>query len=505
MSDDSDGFAGLLLGSGVFVFLGWVIDRAVRFGARIAIARGFGKVDYGVVSLGATILAMGSTFALLGLHVGVSRYLPRDESAAFKRGIILSGIQIILPVALVIGGIIVIFAEPLAVTLLKSKEQAQLFRIFGFGIPFATTVKYAINVVRGQQSSEAKIILQNITIPILQFTGIAIAYAGTFGRIGIAWAYTVSYVLATFLSLYYMQKHTPLFKPIKPTYIHKELFEFSIPLLFTSVMFMLLTDIDTAMLGYFKTPSAIAEYNVAYPISFLLLIVLESFTFLFIPILSELHSNNKFARMRSIYQLLTKWVVFLTIPLFLLIIAYPHKIIEFTFGEAYSAASTAMIILSLGFFTRAVVGPNGATLTAIGRTRLHAYDTAVATILNIFLNLVLIPRFSYLGAAVATAVSYILLNVLYSYQVYVETGILPVSRRTLRPLIGITIISLVAYVVSEIPSTLWGFLALFTGYSVAFVGVIVAFGGITSEERLLFDSMEDRLGIDLSAVKRLVS
>jgi O-antigen/teichoic acid export membrane protein len=505
MSDDSDGFVGLLLGSGMFVFFGWIIDRAVRFGARLAIARGFGKVDYGAVSLGATVLAMGSTFALLGLHVGVSRYLPRDESAAFKRGIILSGAQIILPAALVVGGIVVIFAEPLAVTLLKSKEQAYLLRIFGFGIPFATTVKFAINVVRGQQSSEAKIILQNITIPVLQFTGIAIAYAGTFGRIGIAWAYTASYVLATLLSLYYMKKHTPLFRRIKPTYLHKELFSFSIPLLFTSVMFMILTDIDTAMLGYFNTPSEIAEYNVAYPISFLLLVFLESFAFLFIPILSELHSDEKFRRMRSIYQLLTKWVIFLTIPLFLLIISYPHRIIELTFGKEYLVASTTMIILSCGFFVRAVAGPNGATLIAIGRTRLHAYYTAVATILNILLNLILIPRFSYLGAAVATAISYVLLNALYSYQVYIVTGILPVSRRTLRPLVGITIISSIAYVVSEIPSSLWAFLALFTGYIVAFVGVIVVFGGITSEERLLLDSIEERLGIDLSVIKRLVS
>jgi hypothetical protein len=44
MSDDADGFVGLLLGSGLFVFLDWIIDRAVRFGARLAIARGFGKV-----------------------------------------------------------------------------------------------------------------------------------------------------------------------------------------------------------------------------------------------------------------------------------------------------------------------------------------------------------------------------------------------------------------------------------------------------------------------------
>lgn len=504
MSDDSDSFIELLLSSGVFVFLGWIIDRGVRFGGRLFIARGFGKADYGAVSLGATILAMGSTFALLGLHVGVSRYLPRNDSAAFKRGVILSAAQIILPAGLIIGGLVVLFAEPIAVMLLDGQEQANLLRVFGFGIPFATTVKFSINIVRGQKHSDAKVVIENIAIPLVQFIGIAVAYAGALNRIGVASAYTVSYVIATLLAVYYVGKHTPLFEQTGATYIREELFFFSLPLLFTSVMFMLLTDIDTAMLGYFDTQSAIAEYNVAYPISFLLLVFLQSSSFLFIPILSELHSNDRRQRMGSIYQLLTKWVIFFTSPLFFLTIAYPTKVIKITFGEAYVTAATALLILSIGFFFRAAAGPNGATLTAIGRTRLHLYDTAVATIMNILLNLVLIPRYSYLGAAVATTTSYILLNVLYSYQVYVETGIVPVSRQTVRPIIGLVVVSAGAFAISGVPSTIWEYLALFGGYGLSVISVIVLFGGIGSEEILLVESAEDRLGIDLSILKRIV-
>ncbi len=504
MPDDSDGFVGLLLGSGVIVFFGWIIDRAVLFGARLILARGFGKVDYGAISLGATMLAMGSTFALLGLHVGVSRYLPRNDSPTFKRGVILSAIQVVLPASLLVGGLTVFFAEPLAVTFLDGAEQAPLLRVFGFGIPFATTVKLAINVVRGQQHSDAKVVIENVAIPVCQFAGIGLAFVGAFGPVAVAWAYTASYVAATVLALYYVRKHTPLFESVGSTRLRRELLSFSLPLLFTSVMFMLLTDIDTMMLGYFDTPTAVAEYNVAYPLSFLLLAVLESFSFLFVPVLSQLHADNQQGRMRSVYQLLTKWVIFLTTPLFLLAVSYSHEIIALTFGEAYVASATALVVLSIGFFFRAVVGPSGSTLTAIGRTSLHVYDTAGVTALNIVLNLLLIPRFSYLGAAVATTVCYVVLNILYASQVYLETGIVPVSRRTLRPLAGLTIVSVAAYAISGVPTALWQYLVLFVGYGVAVLAVIALLGGITDDELVLLENVEERLSLDLTAVKRIL-
>lgn len=505
MSDDYDSLAGLLFRSGVFVFFGWIIDRGVRFGGRVIIARGFGKVDYGNIALGATILAMGSTVALLGLHAGVSRYLPRDDSVEFKRGVILSATQIVLPAALVIGALLTTFAEPLAVIFFGSRTQAHLLRVFAFGIPFATFVKLTIDVIRGQQRSNAKIALENITVPVVQFFGIAVALTLGLGRVAVAWVYTVSYGAAALLAIYYLRRYTPLFKPADATYIRRELLKFSVPMLFTSVMFMLLSDIDTAMLGYFDTPSVIAEYNVAYPLSFLLVAILESLAFLFIPVLSRLHSDRHLEEMNNMYQLLTKWIIFLTTPAFLLFISYPEKIILITFGETYVAAATAMIILSTGFFVRTITGPNGATITAIGRTKLHLYDTSAVTMLNIVLNLILIPRYSYVGAAVATAVCYIALNVIYSYQVYAELGIVPVSNRTLRPLLGLFGISTVAYVFSGIPSALWEYFALFAGYGVAFVCVLVFFRGIGSDEALLLNNIEERFGIDLTFLRRLVN
>lgn len=47
------------------------------------------------------------------------------------------------------------------------------------------------------------------------------------------------------------------------------------------------------------------------------------------------------------------------------------------------------------------------------------------------LNLALIPKYGYLGAGVATAISYVTLNLLYSAQLYRETGIHPYHRTCL--------------------------------------------------------------------------
>jgi Na+-driven multidrug efflux pump len=89
--------------------------------------------------------------------------------------------------------------------------------------------------------------------------------------------------------------------------------------------------------------------------------------------------------------------------------------------------------IAIGFFTHAVPGPNVNALTATGKTRLIMWDNLAAGDTNIVLNVLLIPQYGLLGAAIATAVAYGGLNLLYSVQLYRLTGIHPVTLSLLKP------------------------------------------------------------------------
>ena len=93
------------------------------------------------------------------------------------------------------------------------------------------------------------------------------------------------------------------------------------------------------------------------------------------------------------------------------------------FGEEYADGRIALAILCVGQLTNALVGSVGFLLNMTGNERDVAKGFAIAAIINIALNLVLIPLFGIEGAAFATAVSMMVWNVLLYRQARAKLGI----------------------------------------------------------------------------------
>ncbi|EMA06585.1 polysaccharide biosynthesis protein [Haloarcula vallismortis ATCC 29715] len=114
-----------------------------------------------------------------------------------------------------------------------------------------------------------------------------------------------------------------------------------------------------------------------------------------------------------------------------MILFFPNEIITLFFGSEFTVGSLALSILAFGFFFHSITGPTSDIVKAIDASRLVMVDGAVAALVNFILNIILVPQFDYIGAAIATTSSYALLNGLYSYQVYTRTGAHPFSKKYL--------------------------------------------------------------------------
>lgn len=504
---DLDSFVRNLIKGGGIVFFGLFLELAISFIAKLIVARFLGPVNFGVISIGITTLTIFSAISLLGLNNGIGRYLPRYNDIEHRRGVILSSFQISIPISIIISFLILFFAESIATIFFKEPTATPILRIFAIMIPFATLIKLSIGTIQGLQKSIPKVIIRNITQPITRFSLIAIAIIIGGGLINIAWAYALSYFFTALLGAIYIIRKTPIFSvDIQHIKMHKEILTFSLPLLIMTTMTLVFSDIDTYMLAYFSSTKDVGIYNVIYPIANLLTMGLSAFGFLFMPILSELHTKTNYKEMRNIYQFVTKWIFMTTLPIFLIIGLFPEKTISITFGQEYIEGSIALSILSFTFFTHAIAGPNYQSLTSIGYTKLVMYDNILVAISNIMLNLFLIPKFSFVGAALATSLSYILLNILYSYQLYSKTKIHPLSRALILPtIISILLISFIYLIVKTffiitIPLLIITLILFLIIYFVS----IIRFGGIEDKDIMLILSFEEKFGINLYIVKKIV-
>ena len=88
------------------LFIGMFIGRFFGYLTRLIIARFFGAEAIGLFSMAGAIIGIATTIALLGIPVGVSRYISfylgkKDEGRV--RGTILSGLKITLPTGIIAG------------------------------------------------------------------------------------------------------------------------------------------------------------------------------------------------------------------------------------------------------------------------------------------------------------------------------------------------------------------------------------------------------------------
>ena len=122
------------------------------------------------------------------------------------------------------------------------------------------------------------------------------------------------------------------------------------------------------------------------------------------------------------------------------------------------------------------------------------------------MNLLLIPQYNILGAAVATTISFVFLNIISTAQLYRAVGVQPISKATLRlAVIGGVLAFSSVEVVSLLVTRPW-FVVLGFGllFGPLYLLSIVVTGGVSENELLLVDRLEDSVGVDLKRLKAAI-
>lgn len=505
MADDSKSPLATLFTGGGVLLAGLVVKQGVSFLAKVVIARGLGRIDYGAVSIGIAILTTTSLVTILGLHVGVSRYLPRFDSEKRRRGVLLSAFQMGLPLPVAVGLGVAAFAPTIATVAFDDPTIAPVIRVFGLAIPFAATVRLAIGGIRGVKRSLPKVYVDHVTLPVARFGFAAVALALGFAAVGIAWAYLLAYAVTAAVSIYFLARHTNVLSRTRATSMHRPLLVFSLPLVVTSATNLVLSDIDIFILGYFWNAASVGVYNVVYPMAQIISTPINAFTYLFLPIIAGLHADSEREQMDHVYSVGTKWLFMLTFPAFVLLLTFPEVAISVTFGAEYVDGAAALSILAIGFTIHTVAGFNSSALTAIGRTELVVYDNVFAAVLNVALNFLLIPEFSFIGAAVATTISYVALNFLYSYHLYRETGIHPYSRTIGRLATGgVALGSGFLLVTRSYELTVPAVAGAVLLFVIVYGAIVLRLGGIGEEEQRILTQLEGDFDVDLEPIRHIV-
>lgn len=493
-----------LLSSAVLVMIGGMIGSAAKLGERVVIGRLLSPDAYGEVSIGLALLMFLTTFAMAGCSQGVSRFIPRYDDIEDRRGVWVSGVAITMTLAVGFAVLLVLGANWIASLLFESDVAVTFIRVLAVAIPFIVGFRVAISGIRGYENTVFRTVAQDFIDPFLRIGLIALFILAGMGIVAAGVGYLLAAIATFVVAALFLNRLMPL-RGAYRTHT-RELIRFSAPLVVSTVVGVLLTQTDTLMLGYFRSSAEVGLYSAAYPLASGLLVVLGAFGFLYLPIASRLDSDGDRAAVDDIYATTTKWVYVVTFPAFLLLFAFPADVLRIVFGVDYTAAASVLPILAVGFFLSAAAGRDRETLSALGSTSWIAVGNVFGLTLNVVVNILLIPRYGFVGAGIASVTSLVAVHIVICGVLAVQYGITPLSRESTRTYVGLPLVCLpwvflLTPWLSISAVTIVPALVILGVSSLLIVGLV---GGLEPSDIVVVDLLEDTLGVTIPLVRRWI-
>jgi O-antigen/teichoic acid export membrane protein len=222
-----------------------------------------------------------------------------------------------------------------------------------------------------------------------------------------------------------------------------KLLKFSYPLMFVTILQTFMHWMDILMLGYFTDAVTVGLYYPAARTAGLLQALLLSFLSIYAPMVSQFHAAGDKKNMANTYKLVSRWLFMCAIPISIVFILFPEKVL-LLFGEEYISSAQILIVLTLATCIQAILGAAGPTLSMAGYTKLVLWNTIGAFILNFGLNIYLIPEHGVMGAAIATFISLTVVGLARVIEVGIILKISFINRKIFKPIIAgiLTVIGL---------------------------------------------------------------
>jgi O-antigen/teichoic acid export membrane protein len=165
------------------------------------------------------------------------------------------------------------------------------------------------------------------------------------------------------------------------------------------------------MLGILQGSQAVAVYVVVSNLSQLIVFSQIAINNVLAPNIASLYAVGNIKKLQNLVTQCTRLVSATSFVTTVILILSREWLLQL-FGNEFIQGANALIILAIAQLVNASTGPVGLLLNMTGHERYTAMTASVGAITNTFLNLLLIPKLGVNGAAIATGISIIFINIL---------------------------------------------------------------------------------------------
>src|SRR3989344_9221633 len=423
----------IVKGAGV-VLLGMFLSKIFSYVWRLIIAR-TGVESYGIFILGMVVIEVGIMLSFLGPPQSIERFASYYFAKGDKNktlGVIKGTTILAMTAASVMALLIFIYADFISQTFFHTPQLVPVLKIMTVALPFLIGSRLLFASMKALQNIVYAVISRDIIDGLLKIILIGSAFYFGYGLMGITIGFTLATVSVFFIMGYFLRNliKSKIGTGISTEYNYKELLIFSLPLLLNEISWATIKWTDSLFLGYFKTASEVGIYNAAVPTASLIMNIPLAMLTLFLAIISAEYARNNMTGIKDIYTTVSKWIVVLSIPITATMILFSKPLLSILFGAEYAVGWLALIILVVRYFIAGVTLINSHISTMLKKTTFILKTTLAGAIIGVALNIILIPRLGFVGAALSSAISMAIMSATYVIFVYRNIGVLPFNKKT---------------------------------------------------------------------------
>lgn len=399
--------------SSAIVLILRVLGMALAYVSIILISRLFGAETYGRFALLLTtaqflllIFSLGLPSVIVKLTSDVdffSNNLPRNRYLfnALK-AVLISGI---------IGSLIIFFlSKALAIHVFDDVMLIPYLKTLSYFFVFIVLHKFLVEFIKGKKQFISYGFLLYVLPYLLFFIvfGIMYYFSDKETEASIYISYLLPFLILSLISVLYFSPRKLI---IKKSYSYKALFALSFPMLFSAAFIFISNWTDVFMLGAMVSKAEVGIYNASYKVATLALVIINAINAVLAPKIATYYSQDNITGIKREVQKATKIITYLSVPIIVLIIIFRKQFLAI-FGAEFVQGEYALIIIAVGLLFNAMSGSVGQILNMTKHQNQLKNFTIVSVVVNVVLNYILIKNIGIIGAAVASLVSNVTLNIL---------------------------------------------------------------------------------------------
>lgn len=385
-----------------WLFAGEIIGRLFKIFLVLYAARILGVENWGLFSYALAFVAVFISFTDVGLNTLVTKELTKDGESKFQYLSTAFYIKIIL---LVIAAILIfIFASMSKI----HNELPLISLVFLFSL-FDSAREFLMSINRAREKMELEASFKILTNFLVSILGIVFLLIYK-NPLALAWGYTLGGLIGLITAYISLKDYRlKIFGSFSKDLV-KDIFSSAWPLAIILASSVLLFNTDTLVIGHLKTITDVGLYSAAQKLTFIFHMIPGLFMIALFPTLTR--SVNDKVRFKQVFNKAAKFLFLGALFITLVIIIFRNPIISIAYGNSYLGAVPSLKILILStipaFLNYVIVY----SIIAFHEHRKIILSNISALILNVALNLALIPNHGITGAATATVLSLSFLTIM---------------------------------------------------------------------------------------------